>query len=135
MAAGRPRVFDSWALLALFEDEPSAGHVRSLLVEAQESHSALWISVVNLGEIWYTIARRYAGSEADASIQQILELGFEAEGVDWDMAKRAADFKARHRLSYADCFAAALAQQRRVELVTGDREFRPLEGEIRIHWL
>ena len=51
------------------------------------------------------------------------------------MAKRAADFKARHRLSYADCFAAALAQQRRVELVTGDREFRPLESEIRIHWL
>jgi predicted nucleic acid-binding protein len=88
------------------------------------------------GPYWSsTITRRYAGSEADASVQQILELGFEAESVDWDMTKRAADFKARHRLSYADCFAAALAQQHHVELVTGDREFRPLEGEIKIHWL
>jgi len=35
-------------------------------------------------------------------------------------------------MSYADCFAAALAKQRRVELVTGDKEFKQVEKEIRI---
>lgn len=30
---------------------------------------------------------------------------------------------------------AALAKQRHAKLVTGDREFRHLESEIKIHWL
>jgi predicted nucleic acid-binding protein len=33
-------------------------------------------------------------------------------------------FKAKHRMSYNDCFAAALAKTRKAELVTGDLEFR-----------
>jgi hypothetical protein len=35
----------------------------------------------------------------------------------------------------ADCFAAALAKIRKVELVTGDPEFKELEKEIKIVWL
>jgi predicted nucleic acid-binding protein len=35
----------------------------------------------------------------------------------------------------ADAFAAALAKERKAELVTDDPEFRPLEKEIEIHWL
>jgi hypothetical protein len=27
------------------------------------------------------------------------------------------------------------AKERKAELVTGDREFKPLEKEIKIHWL
>jgi predicted nucleic acid-binding protein len=51
------------------------------------------------------------------------------------MVLLAADFKSRHKISYADAFAAALAKQRQAELVTGDPEFRTLDSEIRIHWL
>ncbi len=32
-------------------------------------------------------------------------------------------------------FAAALAKARKCELVTGDPELRPLDKEIKIHWL
>ena len=35
----------------------------------------------------------------------------------------------------ADAFAAALAKERKTELVIGDPEFKPLEKEIRIIWL
>jgi len=38
-------------------------------------------------------------------------------------------------VSYADCFAAALAKDRKAELVTGDREFKQVEGEGSIRWL
>ena len=41
----------------------------------------------------------------------------------------------RFKMSLADAFAAALAKERRVELVTGDPEFTPLEREIKVHWL
>jgi predicted nucleic acid-binding protein len=47
----------------------------------------------------------------------------------------AADFKARHKLSLADAFAAALAKERKAELITGDPEFKALEKEIKIGWL
>jgi predicted nucleic acid-binding protein len=47
----------------------------------------------------------------------------------------AADVKARFKLSLADAFAAALAKEKKAELVTGDPEFPPLHQEIKIHWL
>jgi predicted nucleic acid-binding protein len=51
------------------------------------------------------------------------------------LADTAADFKARFKLSLADAFAAALAKEKKAELVTGDPEFKPLEREIKIHRL
>jgi predicted nucleic acid-binding protein len=44
-------------------------------------------------------------------------------------------FKARGNISYADCFAAALAKGLGAEVLTGDKEFKVLEGEIGITWL
>jgi predicted nucleic acid-binding protein len=38
-------------------------------------------------------------------------------------------------MSYADCFAAALAKDRKSDLVTGDKEFKQVEGEVSIRWL
>jgi predicted nucleic acid-binding protein len=39
-------------------------------------------------------------------------------------------------MSYADCFAAALAKTRDAELVTGDLEFKVVEKELKkIKWL
>ena len=43
--------------------------------------------------------------------------------------------KATKKMAYADCFAVALAKQRKAELYTGDPEFQSVEKEIRILWL
>ena len=37
-------------------------------------------------------------------------------------------------MSYADCFAAGLAKDRKSELVTGDKEFKQVESEVSIRW-
>jgi predicted nucleic acid-binding protein len=55
--------------------------------------------------------------------------------ADLELAKQAAELKAVKKMSYADCFAAALAKHRRVELVTGDKEFRQVADEVKICWL
>jgi predicted nucleic acid-binding protein len=55
--------------------------------------------------------------------------------ADLELAKQAAIFKSSKKMSYADCFAAALAKHRRVELITGDKEFKQVEGEIKILWM
>jgi predicted nucleic acid-binding protein len=51
------------------------------------------------------------------------------------LADQAAEFKAAHKISLADAFAAAPAKERDATLVTGDAEFKPLAREIRIKWL
>lgn len=61
--------------------------------------------------------------------------GIRIAPADWALTYQAAQFKSRHRLSYADAFAAALAHARGVELVTGDPEFRTLEAQVKIHCL
>ena len=55
----------------------------------------------------------------------------------WERVRAAAELKALGGLSYADCFAASLAQELDATLVTGDPEFAGLEKEglIRVLWL
>jgi predicted nucleic acid-binding protein len=38
-------------------------------------------------------------------------------------------------MSLADCFAAALAKQKKIEVYTGDPEFKALESEQKIVWI
>lgn len=128
-------VYDSWALMAFLENEPSADMVEQLIAEAQESNSKLLITTVNLGEIWYSTARVKSEAIADEKITEIRNLGFESVDADWELARRAAAFKAKYRLAYADCFAAALAKVRKLPLVTGDPEFKQLKKEVEIHWV
>ena len=129
------KVLDSYALMAFFEDEPGADFVRGLIQKAVESDTNLLMSVVNLGEVWYSIARVNSPEIADQYIHEIKGMAIEIVDIDWTLTRQAAEFKVNGNISYADCFAAALAKLRKVELVTGDKEFKSLDGEIKIQWL
>lgn len=129
------RVLDAYALVAFFEDEPGAEVVESLILKAEEGSVELAISVVNLGEVWYSIARRISPSTANDYLRQIQGMAIEVVDADWELTRLAAEFRVNGKISYADCFAAALAKLRKAELVTGDKEFKSLEGEIKISWL
>jgi predicted nucleic acid-binding protein len=56
-------------------------------------------------------------------------MAIEVVDVDWALMRQAAAYKAKGKISYADCFVAALAQDRDGEIVTGDKEFQMLEEE------
>jgi len=129
------KVLDSYALMAFFEDEPGADLVRGLLLKAEESDLKLLMSVVNLGEVWYSIARTTSPETADEYIHEIQGMAIDIVDADWQLTRQAAVFKDNGKLAYGDCFAAALAKNREAELITGDKEFETLEGEIKIAWL
>ena len=135
--AKRPRaiVLDSWAVMAYLEDEPAAEQVADIIADAHDDHTPLLMAVVNLGEVWYIIAREASEAEAERSVVELRQLGIQIVDADWPLAREAAGFKAKHRMSYADCFAAALAKQKKAHLVTGDREFAQVEQEIQIAWV
>lgn len=131
----RAIVLDSWAIMAYLEDEPAAERVADIIADANEDGTPLLMTVVNLGEVWYIIAREASETEAERSITEIKHLGIEIIDADWTLVREAAGFKAKHKMSYADGFAAALAKQKKAHLVTGDREFAQLESDIQIIWL
>ncbi len=128
-------VLDSWAVLAYLEDESAGPKVASLIGDAHEHGIPMLMSVVNAGEVWYIIAREVSETEADKAIDTLRLLGIEFVDADWKLTRIAGAFKAKHRMSFADCFAAALAKERKAELVTGDKEFKQIENEIKISWL
>ena len=57
--------------------------------------------------------------------------------IDEELLLAAASLKAKHPISYADSFAAALAMIKNCPLLTGDPEFTSLvkQGIISIQWL
>jgi predicted nucleic acid-binding protein len=128
-------VLDSWAALAYLQGEPAAEKMGELIADAIERRIPLYMSVINAGEVWYILAREISAGTADSAISDIRGWGVEFVDADWSLTQSAADFKSRHKLSYADAFAAALAKQNQAHLVTGDREFRSLGSEVNTVWL
>lgn len=128
-------VLDSWAVIAYFEDEEAAEKVADIISDAHEESIPLLMTVVNAGEVWYIVARETSAAEADASIKQLRDLGIEFIEADWNLAKDAGYFKSKNKMSFADCFAAALARQRKGHLATGDQEFKQVESDIVVIWL
>jgi uncharacterized protein len=128
-------VLDTWAIIAYLEDEPSAPQIADLIASAHEEDIPVYMTVVNVGEVWYTIAREISEQDANASIKELRDLRIQFEDADWELTQEAARFKSQHKMSYADCYAAALAKTQRGELVTGDKEFKSLEDQIKIQWV
>lgn len=129
------KVLDSYSVIAYLENEPGAEKVSDLIKQARDKDRLLLLSVVNWGEVYY-IARRAEGQEAaDRAMQSLDTLPIELVDVDRDLARIAAEFKSTRKMSYADCFAAALAKSKKADLVTGDKEFKEIESDIKIHWL
>lgn len=131
------KVLDSYALMALFNEEPGAAEVDQLLTKAETGTVKLLLCVVNWGEIYYSIYHGASPAIAEARAADVAAMPLELVPVETDLhlVRQAAIYKATHKMSYADAFAAALAKLRRAELVTGDPEFKAVAGEIKIHWL
>jgi predicted nucleic acid-binding protein len=133
MAAGK--VLDSWALLCYLGQEPGFEKMIDLFEKAIESSKPLLMCIVNWGEVYYQIARRF-GDEKAQEIEQLIEtLPIRLVEADRDLTREAARIKATKRIAYADCFAVALASLKKGEVYTGDPEFKIVEKEVKVVWL
>jgi len=129
------RVLDAYALLAFFEREPGHDTVQAALARAVEKDSYLLMTTVSFGEVYYIIIRELGQQKADEIERIVRTLPIEIVDVDIDLAMEAARFKARYKIPFAYCFAAALAKLRKGELLTGDQELVQQKSEIKILWI
>lgn len=128
-------VFDTNALLDFVEAGPGTHKVDQLLQAAAHRQAALFVSVMNLGEVFYWIWRKRSEEKARQTIDDLSGLPIQIVPVDLPQALKAGELKALHRIPYVDCIAAALALQHRATLVTADRDFEKLGRGSPILWI
>lgn len=127
-------------MLAWLQDEPGALLTEGFLLQATtEQGFQCWVSAINLGEVYDRLYRLEGAAEADLFWDEAQHgfLPLTVIAPTPQHIQQAARLKARYPLSYADAFAAQLAQEQQVPLVSGDHKLRALEaqGEITLIWL
>jgi len=128
-------VLDAHALLAFFRGEDTGVTVRELLHKAASADRPLHMTEVNYAEVKYILLKKDGPQAWEHAADALKSLPVEFHPATRPLAESAANLKARFKISLADAFAAALALEKKAELVTGDPEFKALEKEIKINWL
>ncbi len=130
-------VLDSWPFLEIALRGAFLPRFEALMARAVHDQALLFMSEINLGEVFYLVAKQNGEAEADAALQSVIQLPVRIVPVSHGDVLQAARLKARHRISYADCFCARVALTYDAAVVTGDRDFLELErsGLLRVEWL
>jgi predicted nucleic acid-binding protein len=124
----RVHVLDANALYRFLIGGPGADIVSRLLKEARDAEQPLRMSVINWGEVYYTIAKAQGFAETDRIMDRVRMLPIVILDAGQEMTTRAARLKAGHGVPYADCFAAAATGKGEV-LVTADvKDFKKIPG-------
>jgi predicted nucleic acid-binding protein len=121
-------VLDANALYRFLTGGPGADTVGRLFKQARDAEQPVRMSVVNWGEVYYTLARAMGFSETAKIMGRVKVLPLAVLDAGEAVTTRAAQLKAGHGLPYADCFAAATVESSGV-LVTADaKDFRKVPG-------
>ncbi len=128
-------VLDANALLSYLHDRAGSDRVGQLMTEAAKHERLVLMSVINWGEVFYSIWKTSGEQAARAIMGSPTRFPVELVPVDLASVIAAAELKARHNLPYADCFAVTVALARKATLVTADPHFQKLGKRVAILWL
>ena len=128
-------VLDTFTIMVLLRNEPGADRVQELLRHADKGVTRLYLSLINYGEVLFVVERRWGEVRLQRVVANMDSLPLDIRPVDRSLVQAAAHLKAWHHIPYADAFAAGLAQQLGVPVITGDPGFKELESEVAVEWL
>ena len=126
-------VLDSFALLAFLSGEVGMLQVQVVL----RGRAKVVLSIINLGEVLYITERQRGLPVAQHVLAVVEQLPIELVEATRSRVLAAAHIKASFRLSYADAFVIAAAQEFGATVLTGDPEFEApaAAGVIHVEWL
>jgi predicted nucleic acid-binding protein len=122
-------------MLAWLRGEKPAAHVQKVLQQAEAGDIQLLMSWINAGEVYYMLARKHGAAMADEFLTRVPSLPIRLVKPDEGAIIAAARLKSMYRISYADAFAAALAQRENAALITGDPELKGMSERLEIEWI
>jgi uncharacterized protein len=121
-------VLDANALYRFLTGGPGSEMVNRLFKEARDAEQPLRMSVINWGEVYYTIAKAEGFAETARIMDRVKLLPVAILDAGEAVTVRAAQLKAGHGLPYADCFAAATAAKDHVLVTSDAKDFRKIPG-------
>lgn len=131
----KPKLLDAFAILRWTQKEKGWKRVRELLELAQKGREILFMSQINLCEVYYKtiqiLGREEAGKFLDAFHLLPITVVHPTDEIIW----RAAEIKAEHPMSLADCFAASTALEKEATILTGHPDFKKVEHIVPIEWM
>ena len=130
-----PKVLDSFALLAFLNKEAGFEQVRTLLRTAEAAGEPLLMNEINVGEVFYIIAKARSLEKAEDFLHRLATLPIQPVSNTFPDVLEAARVKAQFPLSYADAFAVSTALRSQAIVITGDPEFHTVEHLVEILWL
>lgn len=128
-------VLDSYAVIAFLFQEKGHEKVLELFEKAAQADQVLLITAPNWAEVRYIVERKVGAARWHEARHKLLGLPLEVISTDQSLAELAGEMKAVKKISLADCFAAALAKQKKADLYTGDQDFKSVERDVKIVWL
>jgi predicted nucleic acid-binding protein len=102
--------------------------VNRLFKEARDAEQPLRMSVINWGEVYYTIAKVEGFAETARIMDRVKLLPLAVLDAGETTTARAAQLKAGYGLPYADCFAAAIAAKDDILVTSDAKDFKKLPG-------
>lgn len=130
-----PRIYDSSAILKLFQKEPNYSRVAKLLEENLKSRERPLLQIINFGEIIYRTKRNFGDEAKIRAIQNVMRIGFRIVPASDDLVYAAAELKGSYAIAYADAFLLATALREKAGIVTGDPEFKKVASLCPIEWI
>jgi predicted nucleic acid-binding protein len=124
-------VLDANALVRLFRNAPGAETIQKLLEQAKAGKTHIAISVINLAEVFYVLAK-YFHEDRASQLVEVACSALQTDSVTEKIALDAAMLRIRYKLGLADCFAAELAIRTGATLVTADPEFTRFGKHLKI---
>jgi predicted nucleic acid-binding protein len=128
-------VLDASAAIHYLQAGAGAGKFEQLLADARRQQLLLFMSVLNLGEVYYLTWQRAGEEKARHAATSLSRLPIQIVPVDLLQSLKAGELKAVHKIPYVDCIGAALALQRQATLVTSDRDFEKLGRHFPVLWI
>ena len=125
-------VFDTSAWLTLIEDEAGADVVESLLEKANAGSIEILVSFMSFMEVFYITLQERDIEEAQTRLSLMASLPIARAESTVSLSISAARLKAKHRMSVADAWIAALAQEKGATLVHKDPEFEQIEDALEV---
>jgi predicted nucleic acid-binding protein len=131
-------LLDACALLAVFNDEHGGQTMLDMIEEAQAGQINLFMSIVQLLEVYYDRLSVSGEHEARIRVEAILAEPITIiDTISYSAMYEAGKFKTSFSISLADAIAAGIAKNLGAVLITKDGEFEAPEkaGELSVLWL
>ena len=138
--SGKPVfIVDSWPVLEwIYRKEPATARFRGRLEAAERGELRLLVSRINSPRSSFpNVAIKKRLGEFVGEAPDLASLPWQVISVDDALVDEGREAQVELSISFADCFAAALAQRYNAPVMTGDPDFKKLaeRGVVLVEWI